>query len=157
MGGNDKMIKKYVAGFLFSENGEQVALIKKLKPEWQRDRFNAIGGKVEEGETELEAMRREFEEEAGLDVPDWKLFCVLNGNDASYVKGGGDFEIHFFSHFSDDVYKVKKMEIEDITCINVKMVLHVYGIGNIIPNLTWLIPLALQKGLVAKVHESDNT
>ncbi len=60
----------YVAGFYFSECGERVALIRKLKPEWQRGWLNGIGGKVEPGESPLSAMVREFEEEAGARIED---------------------------------------------------------------------------------------
>jgi 8-oxo-dGTP diphosphatase len=134
------MKTKYVAGFLFSENGAHVALIEKLKPEWQKNKFNAIGGKIEEGESALHAMSREFKEETGLDIPGWTPFCVLSGT---------DFEVHFFSHFSDDVYKVKSMEAEKVAYYSVKSVTFM----DTIPNLKWLVPMALEKGLMSKVFE----
>ena len=43
--------KYYVAGFLFSYDLKRVALIQKTKPAWQAGRHNAVGGKIEEGET----------------------------------------------------------------------------------------------------------
>ena len=58
----------YVAGFCFSECGGRVALIRKLKPEWQRGLLNGIGGKMEPGESLHSAMVREFEEETGAHV-----------------------------------------------------------------------------------------
>ena len=42
-----------------------VVLVKKNKPAWQKDKYNLPGGKIEEGETPLEAARRELEEETG--------------------------------------------------------------------------------------------
>ena len=47
---------KYVAGFLFSNDYKYVALIKKEKPAWQKGKLNAIGGKIELGESELNAQ-----------------------------------------------------------------------------------------------------
>ena len=70
---------EYVAGFFTSPYGDQVALVRKEKPAWQKGRLNAIGGKIESGETPADAMRREFLEEAGLDVSDWKHFVTLTG------------------------------------------------------------------------------
>ena len=67
----------YVAGFLFSEGLTTIALIEKQKPTWQKGKHNAIGGKIEPNETADEAMRREFREETGFDVPNWTMFCVL--------------------------------------------------------------------------------
>jgi 8-oxo-dGTP diphosphatase len=57
---------RYSAGFLFSKDYKQVLLIKKEKPDWQRGLYNGVGGKVEPGETELNCMIREFEEETKL-------------------------------------------------------------------------------------------
>ena len=48
-----KQIKEYVAGFLFSRDGSLLALILKNKPDWQKGKLNAIGGKIEDGETPL--------------------------------------------------------------------------------------------------------
>lgn len=74
--------EQYVCGFLFSRDLTNVVLIRKLKPEWQRGKLNGVGGKIEPGETWLQAMGREFREEAGLVVAHWRLFHVerfLNG------------------------------------------------------------------------------
>lgn len=143
------MKTRYVAGFLFSKDGANVALIEKSKPEWQKDKLNGIGGKIEDNESSLQAMQREFKEEAGLDIENWTPFCVLTGNDASYVDNGNNFEVHFFSHFSDAVYLVRTIETEKVVCVSVK---HLEFISTV-PNLKWLIPLALERGLMAKVFD----
>jgi 8-oxo-dGTP pyrophosphatase MutT (NUDIX family) len=49
---------------------ERVLLIEKNRPDFQRGRFNLIGGKIEEGETWAEAALRELQEESGLEVPE---------------------------------------------------------------------------------------
>lgn len=145
----NNMKARYVAGFLFSLDGAHVALVEKQKPDWQKNKWNGIGGKIEEGELPSQAMQREFKEEAGLDISNWTRFCVLVGNDSAYNTNGNEFEVHFFSHFSDDVYNVKTMETEEIALHPAKSIMHM----NVIPNLKWLIPLALEKGLMAEVFD----
>ena len=49
-------MKKYVAGFMFSSDKSEVLLVEKMSPEWQRGLLNGIGGKIEGGETPLEAI-----------------------------------------------------------------------------------------------------
>lgn len=56
----------YVLGFVFSMKENFVLLQKKSHPEWQKDKYNGIGGKIEVGESEIDAMSRESLEEVGL-------------------------------------------------------------------------------------------
>lgn len=60
-----------------------VMLIRKAKPLWQRGRFNLVGGKVEEGETSLDAAIREFKEETGITGEQFEFAGVVDGNDWS--------------------------------------------------------------------------
>jgi 8-oxo-dGTP diphosphatase len=117
----------YVAGFLF-DNG-QVALIQKNKPEWQKYKLNGIGGKIELGETPHEAMVREFYEETGCRIDQWRVFAKLRGS---------DWKVYFFSAEGD--HKL----CSSITDEQVKFCLvdRLYDYP-LIPNLHWLIPLAL--------------
>jgi|SRR5580765_472806 len=69
---------RYVLGFLI-DNG-YVVLIRKKRPSWQFGKLNGVGGHIELGEDEYEAMEREFLEETGFsthDIP-WKKFCVMS-------------------------------------------------------------------------------
>ena len=50
---------RYVAGFMFDSSYENVLLIRKTKPKWQEGLLNGVGGKIEPGEKELDAMKRE--------------------------------------------------------------------------------------------------
>jgi 8-oxo-dGTP diphosphatase len=70
---------KAVIGFLFDGQGN-VLMIEKNHPEWQKGRLNGIGGKIERGETPLQAMIREFREEAGAVVTSWREFAVMTGD-----------------------------------------------------------------------------
>lgn len=47
-----------------------VLLVLKDRPEWQKGRLNLVGGKVEPGETPVEAAVRELEEESGIKSSD---------------------------------------------------------------------------------------
>jgi len=130
----------YVVGFLFSMDYEKVVLIRKNKPEWQAGKLNGIGGKVEPGERPMFAMKREFAEEAGVEIGWWRHFCVLEG---------GDWKVLFFVCMGD-LSQVKQMEEEEIRIVEVA------GIHMVetIPNLRWLIPMALDsRNLHAHVKE----
>lgn len=59
------MRKHYVLGLVFNDTKTRILLIEKLRPDWQKGRWNGIGGKIEEGETPSEAMLRESREETG--------------------------------------------------------------------------------------------
>lgn len=62
-------MERYCLGFVFAADGSRVLLIEKRRPAWQAGLMNGIGGKVEPNETPQEAMVRECQEEAGLNVP----------------------------------------------------------------------------------------
>lgn len=83
-------ISRYCLGFVFDPTRTHVALVRKRRPAWQAGRLNGIGGKVEPGETPLQAMVREFHEEAGvLTAPEqWRCFGLMHGI---------DFDVHLFT------------------------------------------------------------
>lgn len=139
-------MKNYVAGFLFSQDRTKVALIKKNKPEWQAGKLNGIGGKVEHGENARDAMEREFKEETGIDISwiRWNCFATINGD---------DYKCYFFRSFDDSVFDVRSMEEEQVYVISVNELSNYPHI----PNLKWLIPLALDATIVhAAVEDSGN-
>jgi 8-oxo-dGTP diphosphatase len=124
-----------VVGFLFVQ--DMVVLLKKEKPDWQKGRFNGVGGKVEPGETAHDAMVREFEEEAGARIEEWKHFATLRS------ARNPSCRVHFFTATNNDVYhEVRQMTDEQIHFFKVPY----RGVhdNNWIPNLKWLIPLAAQ-------------
>lgn len=71
------MTTKYVAGFLV--RGEEILLVRKTHPNWQKGLLNGIGGHVDDRETYVNAMRREFLEETGLEINDWDPFASERG------------------------------------------------------------------------------
>lgn len=130
----------YVIGFLFDGQG-YVALIRKNRPAWQRGRLNGIGGHIEQGETPEHAMTREFLEEAGCDNLNWRKFGLVHGK---------DYELHLFTA-KDGAAKIRSMTDEQILWYPVNELPE-----NILPNLSWLIPMANYKlPIMADViHES---
>src|SRR6185369_17007315 len=120
--------KKYVLGFLFTTDRQSVWLIRKTKPEWQKGKLNGIGGKLEDGELPLNAMRREFKEEGGIDIQDWKQFCNLT-DDRTY-------EVICYYSFSDKE-PITMTDEEIFRCMRHHLPI------DVLPNLRWLIPMAL--------------
>jgi len=125
-------MKRYVCGFLFSKDRKEICLIMKNKPEWQKDKLNGVGGKIEVMESVHDAMIREFEEETGVYLQHWDHYVTLNGE---------GYECNFLRAFGDEIDSVLTKEEEEIMVINVE------GLDcfDHIPNLRWLIPLALDK------------
>jgi len=127
---------KYVVGFLFDSNRGIVALInKKRGPDSIIGKWNGIGGKVEVGETYLDAMRREFKEEAGLDIGSWEHTITLTGP---------DFTIQFFRAFSNLVWNVDTIEDEEVAYWVVPRAM----VDNqVVPGLKWQIPVQLDNDI----------
>lgn len=73
----------YAVGFYFNRDMSEVVLIRKKKPKWQEGKLNGVGGKVEAGETFIQAMVREFKEETGLQTreTEWSLAIEQRGED----------------------------------------------------------------------------
>ena len=140
-------MKEYVVGFAFDHSCKAVLLIHRVKPYSLLGFVGGIGGKIKKGELPIQAMVREFKEETGVetDSPDWNYYCLMRGEDFEicfyYMIGGahdaasiGD-GVHDAASIGDGV--VEWSEVDDLP-------------PNIISNLNWLIPLALnndfQKG-----------
>lgn len=119
----------YVCGFLFSPDRARVLLIRKRRPDWQKGKLNGVGGKIEHGESPACAMRREFCEEAGLDIDDWREVVVLTGP---------DWQGHFFRAVGDIIDAARAITDEQLEIHPVAKLP-----SDTIPNLHWLIPLLL--------------
>lgn len=130
-------MQAYVVGFMFSAHLDRVALIHKLKPEWQLGLMNGVGGKTEPGEQPIDAMVREFKEE--VDVPtlpsEWSHFCTLIGS---------GFKVECFA--MADQSHMKFAQLKSNTTENYVIV----PVDNfhprwtaVIPSVNWLVPLAI--------------
>lgn len=135
----------FVVGFLFSPCRDYVALIRKNKPAWQHGMLNGIGGKVEEGETPHGAMVREFAEEAGRWHSEWDCFCNMRIPQA-------DTRIFFFRAFLRNEEDIKTVSSRTDEIVGWYFKPDWKPSLNLIPNLRWLIPMALS-GERANVEE----
>ena len=138
-------MQTYACGFLFSPDRSQVLLIRKRRPAWQAGKLNGLGGKIEPGETPLDAMRREFREEAGLDIPDWQEILTLTGNDDA--GSGIAWRGHFFRAFGDlaaaHAVTDDQLDLHPVRALP----------PDTIPNLHWMIPLMLDDEPLSGIYE----
>lgn len=128
---------QYCVGFLFSEDGENVILVEKRRPQWMAGYFNGLGGRVEPSEEPGAAMVREGLEEAGVN-PEWVQFMRVE-----YAEK----HLYFFAA-RDQVAYLDARALTDERLFRVPCL--VVPSMRIVPNLRWLIPM----GRHALFHES---
>lgn len=144
---------EYVVGFVFCRGN--VLVIRKCRPEWQRGRYNGIGGKVEDLESPAFAMARECREETAgtLDIPsyEWTHFATLAGDDrVSRFREGAvakQFRVYFFT---TTLPYPPLNNVELATCDSDEPVIWLAAevatkppeTSRCLPNLQWLIPMA---------------
>lgn len=124
-------IQEYVLGFCFNKAEDSVVLMCKNRPDWQAGSFNGIGGKIESGETRVEAMIREFEEETGVStIPaDWTECIEMSGI---------DWKVHIFKATNSMYHdNAKTTTDEDVFKVGMRY-LDAY---KLIDNLKWVIPM----------------
>lgn len=142
----NQVLKQYVLGFAFSRTRDVIALIEKQKPDWQKGKFNGIGGKIEpEDSSPRDAMIREFKEETGVQTfyggeLGWNHFATMTFDDDIM---GGKAVVYCFRMFSSQVYQCKTIESEQIKLFDLT------GLAGLplIDNLPVLIPMALHQGI----------
>lgn len=119
---------------MFNTDRTKVALIRKTKPEWQAGLLNGIGGKIEEGEHEYDAMCREFEEETGVKTfyYDWNYMIKL-------VNKNPEWSVQFFKGTAESFDELKSTTDEEVTIIDVSNIEN----EKVVPNLRWLIKMCL--------------
>lgn len=125
-------MEKYVLGFLFNEELDEVVLIRKNRPEWQAGKFNGVGGKVNPGEDIIAAMDREFWEETGVKDVRWELFGRM-GSDSSWACW------LFYAVDTEALGKVVTKTDEEVKVVNKWEIFST----PIIQNLRWLVPLVV--------------
>ena len=122
----------YVLGFAFDSARMRVALIEKNRPDWQLGKLNGIGGHIEQFDTTpFDAMQREFSEEAGLNISTWVHHVTMRCPDwVVYVFYAHNVGLHALRESTDE--RLVNYDVENLP-------------PNVLPNLRWLIPLALMR------------
>lgn len=133
---------EYVVGFLVDDN--RVVLIEKQRPLWQKGMLNGVGGHIESGESPSAAMRREFREEAGMDI-------LQKGWTRCVVMTGQSWRVHFF--IGRGAVRAARTQTDEV--IRVEKINELPR--NVIPNLRWLIPLCLDIDIAKPVKVFDST
>lgn len=113
---------QYVNGFLFDPTLSHVVLMRKNKPVHQEGLMNGIGGKIEPGETPLQAMAREFREEAWPNQKlklDWKHFATMTWKSRNHPQGA---EMHLF-HATGNVWAARSLTAEKVEVVKVSDVM----------------------------------
>ncbi len=113
-------------------NGPFVMIVKQ-RPDWQQNKINFPGGKVEAGESVIEAASREFLEETGVKtrLSDWQI-------NASFEKRGAEiWEIHYcLANIKDVHLKAKTTTDEQIVLFHPNQLLEHQN--DLIPNALWM-------------------
>lgn len=146
-------MNKYVLGFIFDEYAQnRILLIKKNRgPNDIKGKWNALGGKIEEGETPLQAIGREINEEAGIDIENWVNFGKL-------ITGGGEIELFYAltelvyegRTKTDEIVRMFNLSEFELTMSDYRWPEEIYecddlwyGREKYVKNLDYLIPMAL--------------
>lgn len=79
-------MQRYVLGFVVNDDGQSILLLRKNRPKFLAGRLNGVGGKIEDRETEVEAMVRECLEECDVFIPpdEWFLMGEM-GDRVNYL------------------------------------------------------------------------
>lgn len=128
----------YVLALLFTPDRARVVLMHKTRPAWQAGRVNALGGKLLAGETPAEAARREVREEAGVEVAGWEELLVWD--DPVY-------RLHVVRAFDAAAERAHTAEDQDVFLAAVDALP-----ANLIDNLRWLVPLALDRDVAVPMR-----
>ena len=122
------MRTEYVVGFAFDEFN-RVVLIQKNRPVWQKGKFNAPGGHLKTDESPLEGVEREFKEETGFLVENWKPLAI---------KESRDWIVHVFYARDVNFSTIKTTTDEVVRIFPVNKLPN-----NCLSDVYWLVPMAL--------------
>lgn len=136
-----RLVLDYVLALLFTADAKQIVLVHKTRPAWQANRVNALGGKVHQGEAIADAARREVREEAGVEIDRWEEFLVWH--DAEY-------RLRVVRAFDDTARLARTAEDQEVFLARIDALP-----PNVIDNLRWIIPLALDHDVAVPIAVSS--
>ena len=137
---------RYVVGFIFYEELQQVVLMKKTHPPEQAGKLNGVGGRVEIGESPVQAMVREALEECGVQTTkdNWRQFHYERRLTLTPDQPSRTTHLYFYACAASERHmnKVRTMTDEEVDVYHHD---HRGQIGDfpMVHNLPWLIPMAL--------------
>ena len=134
-------MQRYCLGFMFSQDYENVVLIKKESPDWMKGLLNGVGGKLLNAEDPLNGMKREFKEETGLQHDSWTYFATINGD---------DFEVICFTTTSNNYLAARTVTPEKI-CITPTNHVKMPNTEKYVHHVPALIGCAIDKKLIQTV------
>ena len=135
----------YVLGCALDDRERSVVVIQKQKPDWQKGKWNLIGGKIEPtDESPVAAMAREFKEETDVDIPalHWYDLATVKARYGNmHVFYTTDYKVHLARTVEEEIVMVRPIEqvlADDLT----------------LPSLKFYIPLVLERhrGLLLPVY-----
>ena len=130
----------YVLALLFTPDRGRVVLMRKTRPAWQAGRVNAPGGKLAPGESAAEGAEREVREEAGVDVPASAWEELLVWEDPEY-------RLHVVRAVHEGALGARTAEDQEVFLAAVDALPR-----ELIDNLRWLVPLALDADVAVPVR-----
>lgn len=143
--------KRYVLGFVIDKARREILLIEKGHgPESIIGKLNGIGGSCERWDVNTQAsMAREAQEETGLAGIEWLPFCTLTGRRFAVDCFVAWHEGERLGSLIPDVTPGG----EKLTVVSIPEAIgDGFLVNNVVPDLRFLIPMALTSGLTAEVH-----
>jgi 8-oxo-dGTP pyrophosphatase MutT (NUDIX family) len=134
--------RRYCLGFCFDPEGKHVVLIRKNRPDWAKGLLNGLGGEINPEEPLEEAMAREFQEECGLFVRPWREFGVMTG---------GGREVHLMTARFLHIEQVRQTTDEAVVVMPTRVTINP---RLLVPSVSWMIPLALDRNKHVFIHST---
>lgn len=146
---------KYVSGLYFT--ADSVILIKKSHPDWQKGFCNLPGGAVKEGESALDAITREWKEEVCQHTygADWFPRIEIEGMNFHHT-------IFQWRYLPIQVTLKSGRKDEPVAWYRLAETLipHIYrpkvlGLPPLLPDLYWIIPMAMDQNIQGIIQLKD--
>lgn len=109
---------------------EQVLLILKNKPDFQKGKYNLVGGKIEPGEAPEDAAVRELMEESGIEGEDPELYGTISGDWGKIYCFKVSIDDYSLNPGPDETEPVSWHRIDELL-----------NYENLMPNLRTIVPL----------------
>lgn len=137
----------------FNKDGTKILLLCKTHgPEFLLGLWNGVGGKVEPGESPTAAAVREFKEETGKDLNEFALHKLVT------LRCPNDITVYVSYIHTDDILEVRSCNDvgETFGVFDIKTCMVFIESGRVVPNLLWMVPLALQQYCVPECFEEQS-